>query len=179
MKFGIVPRPGRRGDPPACGGASSTAEQQQRISMIGHPDVLGRIFEHLPAEDQFCTISRLSRAWRHWAAPRAAAARRPPSSTPVLGAGWAPAWSPPLWQTREVWPRLGRQQRALAAVHAAHRGDAAALEWMYGEFAPGARGGGGGGDGPFPASHVCVAAAAGGHLPVLHRLQELGLLPRR
>lgn len=133
-----------------------------QIASISHPDVLAQVFEHLPLGDQCFTVSRLSKQWRQWAAPKHAMAKRPRPARHNMGLYGARTWyQPPLWWVQEAWDDLTRLQRYCAAARAAFNGNLAVLEFALR-------------DADCHVSNVCLAAASGGQLEALKVARKSG-----
>ncbi|KAI8468012.1 MAG: hypothetical protein J3K34DRAFT_394761 [Monoraphidium minutum] len=124
----------------------------------GVTDAIALVCERLPPGEQFVTISRLSHAWRLWAAAKARALPHGPAAD-RLGTHCLP-----LWCLQEAWPTLSPARRLRALECAQRHGDVAALAWARRE----------GGAPPGFWEEVCARAADDGHLPVLQwaRRQE-------
>ncbi|GBF89602.1 hypothetical protein Rsub_02320 [Raphidocelis subcapitata] len=154
--------------PTAQAAAAVPSSSDAAAPSAGLPnDVLPKICALLPPVDLVLTARRLNKALAATLAPRAAALRA--EAVQRMG----PAFSRfllPLWALQEAWPQLTDAQRHGATVHAAFRGDLAALEWAVAKMpCPGM---------PHPgillAGEVCAAAAAGGQLEALQCAHTLG-----
>lgn len=89
------------------------------VDSISHPDVLVKIFQHLPLGDQCCTVSMVSKHWRQWAAGRQAFVMDQMFwvMTPL---GYIAIFRVPLWYVRREWSRLCAAQREHVAQRAAY-----------------------------------------------------------
>ncbi|KAI8467861.1 MAG: hypothetical protein J3K34DRAFT_479966 [Monoraphidium minutum] len=144
-----------------------TRGQQRRAdgqaSLVGHasPTVLALIFECRPSAAQAVTASRVSRAWRAWAKPRARALWKRMGGVRDLA-----AYRLPLWFLQEAWASAAPYRRVAALGRATWHGDVDALAWGLPRLGAAAAA---------PWS-VCEAAARGGALPALRWLRDEGML---
>ncbi|KAI8470767.1 MAG: hypothetical protein J3K34DRAFT_458686 [Monoraphidium minutum] len=147
--------------PPTTRGQRRAQEGQEAAAALDgvtHPALLARIFERLPPVEQRVTVGRLSRAWRAWAAPRAAALRREGRQEVRSNA----AYRLPLWFVQEAWPSESTWRRTRMLERAAWHDDTATLAWARSE----------GGDAKCWARHVCSGAAEGGSFAALQWLRR-------
>ncbi|GBF87708.1 hypothetical protein Rsub_00419 [Raphidocelis subcapitata] len=127
-------------------------------------------FMSLPAGEQCFAVSRISRDWAAWAAPRADALAARAAAAEAGGGPVAAlaCWSLPLWLLQEAWPQLTPAQRLRAAARAAALGDAESLSWALAAARPDD-------DGELARGPlICAAAAAGGHLEALKAARAAG-----